>query len=195
VKGSRNRSARVKSKQSRNPRLSPSRAMSGITAFLGDSITNGGRWDLLFPDARIANFGVDGECSQHVLARLLPVIAVKPARLFLMIGTNDLAWGIAEDAIVDNVAQILDRLSLALPDCRLYLQSVLPREPYYAAQVASLNRHYARLAAEKNTQWVDLVPRFDGGGGRLREELGTDGLHLSPAGYVTWREAIATEVS
>jgi lysophospholipase L1-like esterase len=64
--------------------------MSGINAFLGDSITNGGRWNQLFPDVRTANFGVDGDCSRHVLARLQPVIALKPARVFLMIGTNDL---------------------------------------------------------------------------------------------------------
>ena len=169
--------------------------MSGITAFLGDSITNGGRWELLFLEARTANFGVDGECSQHLLARLEPVIRLSPACLFLMIGTNDLAWGIAEDAIVANVEQILDRLHLALPNCRLYLQSVLPREAGYAVQVAELNRRYAALAADKGAKWLDLFPRFDGGGGILRRDLGIDGLHLSPAGYVLWRDCIADQMS
>jgi lysophospholipase L1-like esterase len=171
-------------------------AMPGINAFLGDSITNGGRWDRLFPGVRTANFGVDGDCSQHVLARLEPVIALGPARLFLMIGTNDLGWGgVVEDVIVANVTRILDRLRAGLPECRLHLQSVLPREAEYAQRVISLNRCYAPLAAGKGAAWIDLFPRFDGGGGVLRAALGSDGLHLSEAGYALWREAIADRVS
>jgi len=66
---------------------------SGGVAFLGDSITHMGRWDLMFPDARAKNFGISGETSAQVLGRLAPVISVRPSLILILIGTNDLFWG------------------------------------------------------------------------------------------------------
>lgn len=162
--------------------------------FLGDSITAAGRWERLFPEVRSSNLGVDGDCSEDVLKRLEPVIELKPGKLFLMIGTNDLGRGYDEDPIVANVAAILDRLQTALPNCLIYLQSVLPREADYAKRVRSLNRRYAELARERGIAFIDLFGRFDRGDGGLRGALTEDGLHLVDAGYTIWREAIARHV-
>ena len=170
-------------------------AGSGGVAFLGDSITAGGRWDLMFPRIRVGNFGIDGDRSDQVLERLLPLIRFRPSRIFLMIGTNDLGWGIGEDAIVCNVAAILGQLKQALPGCRLYLQTVLPRDGAYTARVRSLNLRYVRLAHEETIELVDLFPLFDDGQGRLHPELTEDDLHLLPAAYEIWREALARYIS
>ena len=167
---------------------------SGIVVFLGDSITAGGHWDLLFPEIQSRNFGVDGESSHHILGRLAPVIRLKPAKLFLLIGTNDLGGGSDEDSIVSTVSKILDQLKAALPRCRIYLQTVLPREADFTARVESLNRRYAQLAHAKSVVLIDLFPLFDDGNGRLRHDLTGDSLHLLGAGYDVWRAAIAPYV-
>lgn len=160
-------------------------------AFVGDSITAAGRWQQLFPHWHCGNFGVDGDRSDQVLLRLGAVIDFRPARLFLLIGTNDLGCSVEEGVIVDNVGRILRQLRQALPDCQLCLQTVLPREQAYAGAVRALNRRYAQLAQEHAVALLDLYPLFDDGHGRLRAGLTEDGLHLLDAGYTLWQQALA----
>jgi lysophospholipase L1-like esterase len=168
----------------------------GRVVFLGDSITAGASWERLFPEILSRNAGVDGDCSADVLQRLASVILVGPWKLFLMIGTNDLGRGLSEESIVANVAAILDELVAGLPECRVCLQSILPRESGYASKVRSLNRRYAELARQREpVAFVDLFDLFDGGDGGLRGDLTDDGLHLTEAGYAIWRKAIAPYLS
>ncbi len=167
---------------------------SGVVVFLGDSITAGAHWDLLFPEVQSRNFGVDGESSHNILGRLAPVIRLKPAKLFLLIGTNDLGGSVDEETIVSNVSKILDQLKSALRHCRIYLQTVMPRDADYTARIESLNRRYVRLAQAKSIVLIDLFPLFEDGQGRLRHDLTDDDLHLLAAGYEVWRAAISPYV-
>lgn len=160
---------------------------SAGVAFLGDSITHMGRWDLLFPGARTRNFGISGEISAQLLGRLTPVISVRPDLILILIGTNDLFWGFAPEEIADNVAAIIRQLKAALPDAAIVLQGVMPRAPRYAARVRALNSLYAGVAEQAGVTWLDLFPAFDDGAGRMRPELTYDGLHLLGAGYAVWK--------
>ena len=63
------------------------------TVFLGDSLTAGGEWAEMFGDPTLMNRGIPGETTRGVLARLDPITAGAPAKVFLMIGTNDLFRG------------------------------------------------------------------------------------------------------
>lgn len=56
---------------------------SGGVAMLGDSITHFARWELLFPDMKLRNFGIGGERSEHLLLRLEPLFALRPERELL----------------------------------------------------------------------------------------------------------------
>ena len=162
---------------------------------MGDSITAAGCWNRLFPNVGSRNFGVDGDCSGHLLNRLRPIVEFSPSKLFLMIGTNDLGRGIPEATIVANVATILDELKTAIPRCHIHLQTVLPREAIYAARVQSLNAHYDKLARARELTMIDLFPAFADDRNALRRELTGDGLHLLEAGYEIWRALILRFVS
>ena len=167
---------------------------TGGVLFLGDSITILGRWELLFPGVRVLNYGIPGERSEHLLGRLEPVIRVRPQKLFLMIGTNDLSRGIAVPQIADNVEQILVRLRKELPDCRLFLQAALPCKRKLAPQLKDLNARYAAIAQRQSVNLIDLYPLFDDGSGQIRKDLSNDELHLLGSGYVIWGKAIAPAV-
>ncbi len=163
----------------------------GGVVLLGDSLTHMGRWELMFPDTLVRNFGIAGERSAHLLTRLEPVIRIQPQQLFLLIGTNDLASGIRVGQIAANVVELLDTLAAALPQCQLHLQSLLPRQRKFAARIRQLNALYAQIAGQRSILFIDLFPLFDDGSGELRAELTYDRLHLTGAGYVVWREALA----
>lgn len=163
----------------------------GGVVFLGDSLTHIGRWELLFPDTPVRNYGIGGERSEHLLTRLEPIVRIQPSKLFLLIGTNDLSLGYSVDEIAANVAALFDELRRTLPGCKLHLQSAIPRQRKFAARIHALNAQYKKLAAERGIAFIDLFPLFDDGNGQLREDLTYDGLHLMGKGYGIWRDAIA----
>lgn len=165
------------------------------TVFLGDSITEGGPWEELFSDLRVRDRGIGGDTSDGVLRRLEQVTRAEPAKLFLLIGTNDLSRGDSEDEIVANIIEILDRLKQETPDTEVYLQSVLPRAAGYRERIEALNARLAEVALEHGSEWIDLYPRFvDPETGAIRAELSNDDLHLLGPGYTLWRDQIEIAV-
>jgi lysophospholipase L1-like esterase len=163
--------------------------------FLGDSITEGGPWEELFPDLRVRNRGIGGDTSDGVLDRLEQITRATPTKVFLLIGTNDLYRGDSEDEIVANITEILDRLKQETPDTEVYLQSVLPRASSYRAAVEALNARLAEVALEHGSAWVDLYAAFlDPETGGIRAELSNDELHLLGPGYALWKEQIEVQV-
>lgn len=93
---------------------------------MGNSITDGAEWSELFNDTKIKNRGISGENAARVLYRLNEVVSRKPAKIFLPIGTNDLARGISTDSLFANLMLIADYVKQESPSTRLNLQSTLP---------------------------------------------------------------------
>jgi lysophospholipase L1-like esterase len=163
--------------------------------FLGDSITEGGPWEEIFPDLRVRDRGIGGDTSAGVLRRLEQVTRAEPDKLFLLIGTNDLFRGASEDEIVANIIEILDRLKQETPDTEVYLQSVLPRAADYRERIEALNARLAEVALEHGSEWIDLYAHFvDPETGAIRAELSNDELHLLGPGYALWRDQVELAV-
>ena len=119
---------------------------------------------------------------------------VLSGQVFLLIGTNDLAFGVAETDIVRNVRDIIDEIQAVSPQTEIYVQSVLPRAVEYREQVESLNRALQPVIEEAAT-WIDLYPIFLDSDGSIKNAYSNDELHLHGAGYVAWRDAIKTFVT
>jgi lysophospholipase L1-like esterase len=167
---------------------------AGSTVFLGDSITEGGIWEDLFPGVRVHNRGISGDTTEGVLARLEQVVSGKPAKVFLLIGTNDLSMEVPVETIVGNIERIVTRFQQGSPDTTVYVQSVLPRAAGYRDRVEALNGRLRDVVAGK-AKWVDLYPQFlDPQDGSIRDEFSNDELHLLGGGYLVWRDAIAAHV-
>ena len=170
-------------------------AGAGGIAFFGDSITHFAKWDLLFPGVATRNLGIGGDRTAHLLERLEPVVAMKPDKLFLLIGTNDLNVGFTVEETAANLETLIARLRERLPACRIYLQSVMPAKRRLAQRIRALNARYREIAAKHGVPFIDLFPVFDDGTGQLRGEHTYDVLHLSGAGYIAWRDTIAPFVT
>lgn len=162
----------------------------GGIVFIGDSITHIGKWELLFPSLPIRNFGIAGERSVHLLGRTAPVVTLKPSKIFILIGTNDLGVGIDIEEIASNIAALVDRFRSELPDCRIHLQSVMPRQRRFATKVKELNARLRAIADQRQVRYIDLCPALDDGTGQLKAAYTTDQLHLNGAGYVAWCEQL-----
>lgn len=156
--------------------------------FLGDSITEFGRWEEFFPDLPVVNRGIGGNTTTDVLDRLDTAI-VRPRTVSLMIGTNDLHGPRSTRDITGIAArtqQIVRRIRAAAPETRLLVNSVLPRSPLWAPRVRALNHLYRNIADEEGIEFVDLWPSYADDQGGLHKAFTSDNLHLTIPGYQPW---------
>lgn len=166
--------------------------------FVGDSLTANAPWHELLDDARCKNRGLGGDTSAGVLARLGGLLAGQPAKLFLLVGTNDMLKGVPRDQVVENIRAIVEMVKGRSPHTRLYLQGHMPVDPGLLGEgdntyLRALGQAVAALAAEYGATFIDLHPLVERGG-RLDPAYTHDGLHLNGRGYLVWREAIAPHV-
>lgn len=174
--------------------------------FAGNSITDGCEWAELFGDARIKNRGISGDRSYWLLDRLDPIVAGQPAKLFLMIGVNDLSTGSTPDEVAANIGRLLDRFAAESPRTEIYVQSILPVNDrdipgvswdhwQHKAEIAETNRLIEKLCqGRSNVRYIDLTPVLSDETGLLDKRYTNDGLHLTGAGYLAWKEAIEAYV-
>ena len=152
--------------------------------FVGDSITARFEWDEYFTDYTVANRGIDSDVTEGVLHRLDTIVSQTPEKIFLMIGINDIRQGIAPEATLANYEKIIDELMTALPDCEIYVQSVLPVHISTGidnADVQNLNLSLEELAKSKGLTYLDIYSAVADSQNNFTYTV--DGVHPTGEGY------------
>jgi len=167
----------------------------GEICFFGDSITDGGNWTELVGDLRVTNRGISSDTCWGIVKRLDEVTEGKPAKIFIMIGTNDLDRTKTVPMVREKLAEILDTIKRDSPVTEVYLQSVLPViDGTWGSRnnktIDEMNVELESLAAEKNVVWVNLNPHFKDESGALRTDLTEEGLHINGRAYYLWYSLI-----
>lgn len=171
--------------------------------FLGNSINDGSEWYELFNDIRVKNRGISGDITTGILHRLKEVTSRKPAKVFLMIGINDLGRGVSPDSVVKNILLINDYILQESPITKVYIESILPVNASFGkfpgqvskgAQVVRSNELLKAAAARHRFEYIDLHSKFVDAQGLLDAKYTNDGLHLTGAGYQHWRHLIYPKV-
>lgn len=175
----------------------------GDIIFLGNSITDGGEWSELFNDLRIKNRGISGDITTGVLNRLDEVYNRKPAKVFLMIGVNDLARNISVDSIVKNIIWIASLIKEKTPFTKLYVQSIFPVNEKFGkfgghaskkTEILKANKALFDSAIRHHYIYIDVFSALSDSTGRLNSDYTNDGLHLTGPGYLKWKENIYNKV-
>jgi len=163
--------------------------------FLGNSITNGGEWCELFHDIHIKNRGISGDTTCGVYDRLGVILKGKPAKIFLLIGINDLGRGEKVENIVYGIELIIKKIKIDSPSTKIYLQSILPTNDYYGKFKGHTSRFYLipdinkKLKSITNCEkvtYIDLYCHFVNEEGKMNLKYSNDGLHLLGKGYQYW---------
>lgn len=164
--------------------------------FLGDSITDIGEWIELWKNRRVRNRGISSDNTFGLLARLDEVTARQPAKIFLLIGINDIARNIPDSVILRNYERIVQRIRAESPRTRLYIQSLLPTNQAFTEyrnhqnkteHIAWINEQLRSLCNRTEAIFVDLHSAFTDGEGKLDRQYTNDGLHLTGSGYQHWK--------
>jgi lysophospholipase L1-like esterase len=165
--------------------------------FLGDSLTES--FDLVkhFGRNDLRNRGISGNMTAHVLYRLEEIVLTRPAKLFLMIGINDIYQGIDLETIFENIRQITGQLTTKNDHTKIYIQSILPvnedrllAHEQLNTKIYTLNGRLQRFCRDNGFTFVDLYPEFLNHSGQLDNAYTFDGVHLNEQGYVLWAELL-----
>ncbi len=181
--------------------------------FLGDSITEGWArvpevWESAWGAHQPANFGIGGDRTEHVLWRIDDgaLDRIKPRVVVLMIGTNNSGADPAAD-IAAGVRAIVSRIREKLPESKVLLLAIFPRGPrnnrdgtpepweMRMERIRAVNTEIAALEDGNLVRFLDIGPKFMTGDGAITKTIMPDQLHLSPAGYQIWAEAMTPLLS
>ncbi|MEH2015498.1 SGNH/GDSL hydrolase family protein [Nostoc sp.] len=174
-----------------------------LSILAGDSLSLWFPCELLPEGKNWLNQGISGETSNGLLKRLKIFDRTQPELIFVMIGINDLIGGMSDGVILDNQRQIISYLQKVHPTAQIIIQSILPHGAEEAtwkgrkklqtianSRIRQLNQQLQSISTKKGVKYLDLYPLFTNKQGNLRREFTTDGLHLSPEGYIVWRSAL-----
>lgn len=168
---------------------------TGKIIFLGNSITEGGKWRKLLKDSSVINRGISGDVTFGVLARLDEIIRHKPSKVFLLIGVNDLSRNTPNSVIIQNIFSIVGQIHAGSPKTHVYVQSLLPVNPGHkdfpsrfnkSSDIEDINKQLARYHEALKYTYVDIYHHFLDDKLNLDLKYTYDGLHLNSAGYVHW---------
>jgi lysophospholipase L1-like esterase len=176
--------------------------------FLGDSITEGWNsngkevWKERYAEKygeRVANFGIGGDRTQHVLWRITngELENIKPKVIVIMIGTNNVKPGDPPAQIAKAVTDIV-RISREKTGAKILLLAVFPRgekeaDPDTAKMrddIRTINQTIAKLDDGKNVRYLDLWDKFVTADGTLPKDVMPDSLHPNKKGYEIWADGM-----
>ncbi len=169
--------------------------------FLGNSITAGTNWSTLLNLPQAKNRGISGDITYGVLERLQEVIDRKPAKVFILIGINDISRNIPDSLILSNYKKMIERIRKGTKKTQIYFYTLLPVNASFGKfknhygkdeHILFINSEIRKLNA-KNVKVIDLYPLFLDKENHLKAELTKDGLHLLPEGYKVWADFLNKE--
>ena len=170
----------------------------GDIVFVGNSITNMHEWWEAFGCRQnILNRGVSGCFAEETLRNIGPIVAGHPSKVFLMVGTNDIAEKkeAALEEVMNNVSEIVRRFKTESPQTEIYIESILPvaeGNARPAQLIIELNSRFRKLCESEGLTYVDIWSAFvEPGTTHINPAYTADGLHPYPSGYKAWCDIVS----
>lgn len=161
--------------------------------FFGNSITYGSSFHENFSDRKIVNLGYPGDNLSGLLARIPQVRCLKPEKVFVMAGINDI-FSRDDNKFKTQYAMLIDSLMTIVPPKGIYVQSMLPVNHELKSEIDNddivrRNGFIREIACARECTYIDLFSLYSIDGD-LPAELTRDGLHLKDKAYAKWAEEI-----
>ena len=170
--------------------------------FIGNSITDMHCWPEAFVTSDgnylpIVNRGNSGTYSTEQSNNLESYIAGKPKKVFMMIGTNDIATSgglnFSGEQVLQYVKSIVERIHSRSPQTKIYLYSILKNNTSNRVEATWLhtNAIVKEYVESKNVEWLTYIDLYDKLAGIAQNGVWSyDYLHLTAASYRVWCETI-----
>lgn len=189
------------------------------TVFIGDSLTVGlAGYNIVPAQCVIASIGLNiskidtekittpsGSTAPPISATALETLKQKkPENIYIMLGSNGIAW-LSNESMINKYSAFIDNIKQALPQSRIYILSIPPvtserenaaESPIKNAAIDKYNSELLKMANAKGLYFVDLNTAIKNNAGRLdTDKAQKDGMHFKQATYVTMIDYILTHVA
>lgn len=125
------------------------------------------------------------------------VLDLKPSRVFINIGTNDLSNPeLSIEQVMENYDSIITKIEKALPNVEIYMMAYYPINYEAAAEemkpclrvrtnekIDLANAEVKELAAKHGQKYIDVNKNLKDEQGRLKAEYTIEGIHIWESGY------------
>lgn len=165
--------------------------------FLGDSITeNWAGQSFIRDNSHFVGRGISGQTAPQMLVRFRSdVVALKPAVVHIMAGTNDVAENTGPETGAEIFGYVVSIAQLARANhITVIIASVPPAAdfPWHpglnpAPKIRVLNRRLKDYARSQGFIFVDYWKVLASADGGLKREYSDDGVHPNAAGYEAMR--------
>lgn len=173
---------------------------------LGNSLTeNGKNWAERLGVPQVVNRGIIGDNTVGMTERLCQITPHHPKAIFLMAGINDMVNDNPAIEVAGRVINLIEAIRQQTPTTKLFVESLLPinesngrwRTLAGRTDDIPLTNMYIRAYCESNgITFVDIFHQMTYPNSNvLREELSSDGLHITEAGYRIWEKEIKKQLN
>lgn len=152
----------------------------------------------------VYNRGIGGFTTDDFLENIETVLFdLKPARIFINIGTNDIRDGYERETwqehLFGNYEKIIRECRRRLPETAVYMMAYYPVNPFVPGaqtpaakemlkvrtneNIAVANRTVRHLAENYGCHYIDVNNGLTDETGNLKAEYTTDGVHMYPSAY------------
>src|SRR5688500_10880425 len=181
--------------------IEPSIKRGSELAFLGDSIVEGwdnAVWNEFYARYRPVRLGLGGDKTQQVLFRIEQgeLDGLGSKLVVLLIGTNNFGLGDATpESVARGIAAVIKAVQTKLPQARLLLLGILPRDERpdgaLRKKVRETNLLIQRFGDGDRVTYLEIGAKFLDAEGKIPAELMADFLHPTPKGYRVFSTALA----
>lgn len=177
----------------------------GQVILLGDCVMDNIDMNRFFPDVVIYNNGVEGDTTTRLLDTIYKrAIKYKPSKLFLSIGSNDLAYETySVKEVYHHIVDIVETIRSRSKDTEIYLVTTLPVHPSLNwdnrsekaervdnMDVSMLNYYLKNYARRHRIKIVDAYKHLKNDFDQLCIDYTVDGFRLNDAGYERYTSLI-----
>ncbi len=166
--------------------------------FFGDSITDYYDLEKFYDDYPVINSGTAGYQTKDLLDKIdEQVIIYNPTRVFILIGTNDIAFtDLSDKEIADNIIEIANKIKDKRKFTKIYIEAIYPvsKEDNEIVQeqmvgnrdnerIKNINKMVKEMCIKEKFTFVDTYKLLINDNDNIDEKYTADGLHLSDEGY------------
>lgn len=185
----------------------------GNCAFVGDSITVGLSDYQLVPIKNVyAEIGMNIEKINtetiHTAFGEATVLdglkQAKPENIYIMLGSNGIAWLPVSD-MISYYCEFISSIQQNLPDSNIYILSIPPvtaaresaeEEPILNSDIDKYNSELLKMADDKKIYYVDVNTALKGNDGKFPEDnAAEDGMHFKKTTYKIMLDYILSHIA
>lgn len=108
---------------------------------------------------------------------------------YQLLGTNQVGGSTPKD-IAHGIKEIINRLFVKMPDTKVLLLGILPRNGTVETQVQAINGLIAKFADNKKVFYLDMSDNFQDSPGKQKVGLFNGTVHPTKEGYQVWYETM-----